>query len=366
MNDLRVNRKGQGALTVKSSKLRGRVGAIGRAPGQAFALVTLVFAAVSMTAVADTGTTPQYTMRDKTPTLRAYINATVFTSPEIKLDSATLICEHGVIQKVGKAVSIPDGAEVIDLAGKTVYPGFIEPYADYGLEKPQRTPGNFSDGQVFEQERIGGNAWNGAVHSERNCVDGFKPSKEAAKGLIKLGFTVSRNAVLDGIFRGRSFVSTLDDGSANDVLLMSEGARFMSFDKGSSKMSYPSSLMGSIALIRQTFLDAQWYEQAHSAYTKGPAQEKPEYNAALAALANAKAGRYVFEADDELSLLRADKIAKEFGLSFTYLGSGYEYARLKDVAATGAELILPLDFPSAPEVKTLNDELDVSLAKLRH
>ena len=43
---------------------------------------------------------------------------------------------------------------------------------------------------------------------------------------------------------------------------------------------YPNSLMGSIALIRQSFLDASWYQAAQEAYRKNPAtMERPETNA---------------------------------------------------------------------------------------
>ncbi|MFQ5608602.1 MAG: amidohydrolase family protein, partial [Candidatus Zixiibacteriota bacterium] len=74
----------------------------------------------------------------------------------------------------------------------------------------------------------------------------------------------------------------------------------------------------------------------------------------------------VFEADDELSLLRAAAIADEFKLTLVYVGSGYEYARLDQIRSLGATLILPVNYPKTPSVKTLEDELDVSLAELRH
>ncbi|MCH7948583.1 MAG: amidohydrolase family protein, partial [candidate division Zixibacteria bacterium] len=75
---------------------------------------------------------------------------------------------------------------------------------------------------------------------------------------------------------------------------------------------------------------------------------------------------FVFETSDKLSLLRADRIAQEFGRSFIYIGSGKEYERIDDIAATGAKIILPINYPKTPEVGSFEDELDVSLASLRH
>ena len=47
--------------------------------------------------------------------------------------------KDGIIQAVGANVAIPKGARVIDLSGKRVYPGFIEAYSSYGLEKPKNS-----------------------------------------------------------------------------------------------------------------------------------------------------------------------------------------------------------------------------------
>lgn len=73
---------------------------------------------------------------------------------------------------------------------------------------------------------------------------------------MKDGITVVHSIHRDGIFRGRSCVALLGDGLPNDLLIEPMGLPCLSFDKGSSKQSYPSSVMGSIALIRQTLLDA--------------------------------------------------------------------------------------------------------------
>lgn len=311
-------------------------------------------------------TTPEYNMRDKSPTLTALTNATVYLSPGKSIEKATIVFEDGVIRSVGANVTAPAGARVIDLDGKTVYPGFIEVFSEYGLKKPEKKRGGGNNAPVFTSDRKGGAAWNGAIHAELNWADEFEPSKKSAEELIEIGFTVAQSARQDGIFRGNAFVASLGEGLPNDLLLSKSSGPWMSFDKGTSKQGYPGSMMGSIALIRQTFLDAGWYEKAHAAYQSNPEQEKPEYNVALEALRGANAQTYLFETGDELTLLRADRVAKEFGFNFTHIGSNYEYSRLNEIKATGATLVLPVNYPKAPPVGTLEDELDVSLAKLRH
>ena len=194
-------------------------------------------------------TTPPFGVRTKTPNLRAYTNAQIVISPTRSIANGTLLVERGRIIEVGSQVQIPSGAMVIDLKGKTIYPGFIDPYTQFGLpvpEKPKRLP---NARPQYEANRKGGDSWNEAIHAERNCVDRFSPDPAKVTELASQGITVVQSATMDGIFRGRSFVSLVDTGLTNDLLLKPFSMHFASFNKGSSTQEYPSSLMGSIALI---------------------------------------------------------------------------------------------------------------------
>ena len=94
----------------------------------------------------------------------------------------------------------------------------------------------------------------------------------------------------------------------------------------------------------------------------------PETSEALAALQDAAQGAQpvLFEANSEEDYLRAHKLSAEFGLDPWFRGSGLEY-RLIDVLRGRSEpLIIPLDFPDAPDVGTPAEALDASLAQLRH
>ena len=139
------------------------------------------------------------------------------------------------------------------------------------------------------------------------------------------------------------------------------------FDREGDR-GYPNSLMGAIALIRQSFLDASWYQAAQEAYRKNPATtERPETNASLAALAEqAQRNPAVFEAEDELDLLRALRIADEFKLKPILFGNGYEYRVRKALAEKKPAIILPLDFPKPPEIERPEQALEFELDELQH
>src|SRR4051812_2735789 len=60
-------------------------------------------------------------------------NATIHPISGPIVEKGTLIFDGGKITAIGKEATPPAGAEVIDLAGKHVYPGLFEPWNDVGL-----------------------------------------------------------------------------------------------------------------------------------------------------------------------------------------------------------------------------------------
>ena len=329
----------------------------------------LFLAALLLSSSVIAQTTPNYGIRVKNSEITAFRNANIQVTPDLLLENASMVIRNGLVESVGTNIKIPADATVIDLDGKFIFPGFIDAFTEYGLgKKEKKKRRDRSAGPKYQADRQGGDSWNDAIHASANHVESFKPDSKQAKAFHEIGFTTVQSAKLDGIFRGRSFVALLGEGLSNDMVLRPYSHHFLSFNKGSSKQWYPSSLMGSIALIRQTFLDADWYSKAQAAIKKNPNQEMPEFNRECKVVAEVIHNNetFVFETSNKLSLLRANRIATEFGRSFIYIGSGHEYERINDIAAISAKIILPINYPKTPEVGSFEDELDVSLASLRH
>ena len=323
----------------------------------------LLAAGVALTSAADQ-TTPVQGLYQHNPSLVAFTNATLVTEPGQRIENATLVIENGIIRAIERNNRAPAGARVIDASGYTLYPGFIDPYSNYGVEAPGRpAPRGRSGTPIYSNERQGGNASNAAIHAQKSWYETFKPDSSSAKSYVEQGFTAVQSARLDGIFQGRATTVSLADTIANDAIYQAGTQQFGSFDKGSSTQQYPASLMGSIALIRQTLADTNWYAEAAG---KTASNGQVEFNAALAALQSLKDQGMVFHTTDEQNLLRAQQVFNQFDIPVTYVGSGFEYARLADIKNTNSRLILPLNFPAAPEVTEQHGELDVSLANLRH
>jgi len=289
----------------------------------------------------------------------AFINARIFVDYKTVIDSATLLIHDGKIEDAGKGIKIPDGTVVYDLKGKNIYPSFIDMYTDYGITevKSDVTHNRRRDGPQMQTDKAGAYNWNQAIHPEINAKDLFTHDDKSAETLRKMGFGCVMTLSKDGIARGSSAVVTLGDGKENNQFVKDVAAANYSFNKGTSTQDYPTSLMGSIALIRQTYYDGQWYDK-----TKGA----QEYNISLDAWNKLQSLPQIFEVHDKLSVLRADKIAKEFNTSYIIKGSGDEYQRLNEIKATNSALIIPLNFPAAYDVDDPYDALEINLSDLKH
>jgi hypothetical protein len=112
-----------------------------------------------------------------------------------------------------------------------------------------------------------------------------------------------------------------------------------------------------IALLRQQYLDAQWYKTQ-------PAKEG--LNLSLQSWNDNQSLIQIFEANDKWNALRADKIGDEFGVQYVIKAGGNEYQRIPEIAATKATYILPLNFPQAMDVEDPNDARFVALADMKH
>lgn len=324
-------------------------------------LLTALFALMVLATNAQKGF-PVNGIADPRDGLYAFTHATIIKDPQTTIADATLLIKDGKIVAAGATVTIPKDAIVIDCSGKFIYPSFIDLYSDYGT--PTATPmqrGGYGGGGGYTAQmnsiQKGAFGWNQAIKADVNTASVFTVDESKAKGLRDIGFGTVLTHVKDGIARGTGTVVTLAAKKENFLILKDRASAHYSFAKGSSSQTYPSSMMGSIALLRQSYLDGRWY-----AANEG----KESMNLTLKAWNSSQSLPQIFEATDKWTALRADKIGDEFGVQFIIKGGGNEYQRIAEIAATKATFILPLSFPQAMDVEDPNDARFVSLSDLKH
>lgn len=301
-------------------------------------------------------TFPVNGVADKRDGCYAFVKATIVKNAATVLPNATLVIRNGRIVSVGSAPA-PKDAVIIDCEGKYIYPSFVDIYSDYGTQPVKKPAGGRGNDPQFLSATKGAYGWNQAIKSEINTAAIFNTDEGTAKTLREAGFGTVLTHQQDGIARGTGSLVTLAAGRDNKVLIREKASAQYSFDKGSSTQNYPASLMGSIALLRQTYLDAQWYKTR-------PAKEGT--NLTLQAWNENLSLPQIFETQDKWDALRADKIGDEFGVQYIIRAAGNEYQRIPEMVATKASFILPLNFPLPIDVEDPGDARFVALSDMKH
>ncbi|MCS6991401.1 MAG: amidohydrolase family protein [Chitinophagales bacterium] len=300
-------------------------------------------------------TFPVHGVQDERQRHVALVNATIIPDAKTVLTSATLLIRQGRIVAVGTKVDIPSDATVIDATGYFIYPSFIELISDYGM--PAQNTASRQDRLQLESAKKGAYYWNEAVRAEVKAHELFSQRADVAQQLRAMGFGSVVTHVRDGIVRGSGALVLLGEERDNDLMIRQQAAAFYSFNKGSSQQPYPTSLMGSIALLRQIFYDVNWY-------TAGGWRE--QQNISLDELQQNLKLPQVFETNDVLSVLSAARIAREFGFTFIIKGGGNEYQRIDELKEIGMPLIIPLTFPRPYRFQDPFDAATVPLSDLMH
>ena len=285
----------------------------------------------------------------------ALTNATIYVSATQKIEKATLLIKENKIVDVGTIIAIPKEATIIDATGKTIYPSFIELYSEFGINKPTARPnGNFTPQYDTNRE---GYYWNDHIKPEYNAYENLSYDEKAAENLREVGFGSILSHHNDGVIAGTGLFWTLNDKATNaDRIIKEKVSQHFTFSRSKfTKQSYPSSMMGSMALIRQVFHDAKWYAQGNTA----------NKDLSLEAFNANKSLLQIFNAGDKLNALRADKLGDEFGIKYVIKGSGNEFERIDEIKKTGTTYIIPLNFPDAYDVSDPYLAQQVSLSDMK-
>ncbi|MCP3981904.1 MAG: amidohydrolase family protein [bacterium] len=311
------------------------------------------------------------------PRVYAVHNATVVPTPGEAIESAVVVVRDGLIEAVGSGIEIPSDAVEIDAGGGWVYPGLIDAHGTLGVQEPRAAA---AGGESPGATRGGGNPTPaGAVHplkrihAERRVRDALQSFEGTRADAIErhrdLGITVMLATPGSGILRGSSTAILLAEGVPVPALILREGvAQHAAFERGRFGEGYPTSLMGTVAALRQSFLDAERYANWSERYAADPrGMRRPEHHAAFEALGPVLRGDapLFFEVDGPENALLAARLADEFELDVVIEGAGHEWEMANEIAATGRALILPVGFPDKPDVKEPHDALAVGRRALR-
>ncbi len=285
----------------------------------------------------------------------AFTHANIVQADGTVLLDATLLIREGLVVELGNSVDIGAGYFEIDLQGRYIYPGFIDMYTQYGIPQLERAASSGGAENLFSTDQALN--VNDAIRSNFSASSAFIPDKETREKFRKLGFSTVLSLRADGIARGTSALITLGDERANESIIAADVAAHYSLSKGTSTQAMPSSLMGSFALLRQTYLDASWFT------AQSP---RPFTDETLEKWTSQQSLPQIMEVSNWQQALKADQVGDEFDSQYILKVSGDSYKRADLIEHTQAPLIVPINFPDAPEVNDVIATNNISLAALKH
>jgi imidazolonepropionase-like amidohydrolase len=182
------------------------------------------------------------------------------------IENGVLVIADGKIAAVGEAgkVNLPAGAEIVDAHGLTVYPGLIDPESNFGLTEISADENSNDLAEPSDE-----------IMPHMHVADAFHAETELIPVARLNGITnaVVAPATNDSI-AGQDIFIQMYGADRDHMILGRDVALAMNYGAdqrrrgGRGKSEYPSTRMGLITQLRQTFLDVQDYEARRDAAAK--------------------------------------------------------------------------------------------------
>jgi imidazolonepropionase-like amidohydrolase len=287
----------------------------------------------------------------------AVTNARIVTVSGATIDKGNIVVRNGLIAAVGANVTVPSDARVIDGTGLTVYPGLIDSYTNLALPEASPAPAGGGGGgggglafllaQANAPRPTGPNSTQPAgLQPETMVEDVIRIGGADIESARNAGFTTALTLPRTGIWMGQSALINLNGETPQQMIVRSPVAMHVGFTP--LRGSYPGSLMGVFASLRQMMLDAQRYRDWTATYERAPkGVRRPDNDRSLAALVPVIEGRMpvVMFANSEREITRALDLATEFKLKLIIAG-GREADRVTDrLVKQNVPVLLSLNLP---------------------
>jgi imidazolonepropionase-like amidohydrolase len=282
---------------------------------------------------------------DRGPAHYAIANARIHTGTGEVIENGTVVIDRGLIVAIGTGLAVPEGSWRIDAAGKHVYPGFIDALGHLGLARKKE------DGGSAERERetiARGPEDRPGTSTFRAAADELTLGDERISEWRNSGFTSAVTAPEGGIFPGQAAFINLAGERERDMVVRTPLALPVSLSPPGSGRSFPGSVMGVLAYVKQAFADASHYRESWAAYESAPnGRSRPAYDRTLSPLEQARSEGWpvLLPATWNHEIERALDLAKEIGVRPVLYGLQEGYAAADRLAEAKVAVLVSVDWP---------------------
>ena len=300
-------------------------------------------------------------------------DARIVTGTGSTIDRGTIVLEDGLITAVGRNVTVPSDAWVIEGAGLTLYPGLIDGLSTLGLPTSLRASrgqspfGGRGAPQGGDQPPFSrGPEDRPATTPWVNAADELEVEEDDLETWRSAGFTTVMVAPEKGFFPGQGALINLAGDRPRDMVVKTPVALQVTLSSGGASRGYPGALLGVYAYIKQIFFDAAHYDQAWTIYERSPqGMERPEYDRALEPLRDALNARQwvMLPGTWAREIRRAIETGDEVGANTLVYGGHQGYQVADVLAERNVPVLLSLDWPQRD--RDADPDADEALRVLR-
>ncbi len=291
----------------------------------------------------------------------AITNVTVVPRPGEQITDAAVLIRDGRIVAVGRGLDLPPGTRVVDGQGGCAYAGFIDGLTRTGVRDPgldaadeRRVEGpaeSVSDGPHVSMQAANRHG----IFARRRVENLLDIEPDTFDKHRQAGFTTALVAPPSALLGGSASVFDLGHDPLRTSVIAPR------YQTGSftvprrrelrQRGNYPGTLLGSIAHIRQTLLDADWYGQMRTHVQQHADGASLPYDPDLDRLQHlvGNRGRIVWQAGGQDEIRRALQLLGEFQLQPVIAGGRDAWQAHDALAAAAAPVLISLDLPKEPQ-----------------
>jgi imidazolonepropionase-like amidohydrolase len=264
----------------------------------------------------------------------AITNAKIHTVSGAMIERGTLVMRDGKITAVGANVAVPDGARVIDAAGKIVTPGLLDSSTRLGtVEIPLGADGTADQSTSIDR-----------ITAAFNTADNLNPYSTLipvtrVEGITRVVVAPSTGASL---IAGQGVLVRLDTDGANIFIDRNPVAMFAVLGERGAAISGGGARSAALLRLREAFQDARDYASNRAAFESGSRRDYALSRLDLEALQPVLRGQQILvldvnRASDIMSALR---LAREFNLRVVLSGVAEGWMVANDIKAANVTVLM--------------------------
>jgi hypothetical protein len=273
----------------------------------------------------------------------AIVNCKIYPVSGPPVENGVIVIRDGLIESVGSQdkVLIPEDAELIKAEGLFAYPGLIDAHSNFFLEPSREEPRARGVGAAAAQPQ----EKNWAEDVNRTAFKLLKPKKTAVDSLHKVGITTILVSPERGIYAGQSVLLNVNGEKAEPMVIKDPVALHVNFT--TARGMYPASLMGTMAFLKQSFMDVAHYSSHKSLFASSSrGLKRPEYDPYLEALFPFAIQKkpVFFNCANLEDVKRASRLIKEFKLNGFLTGANEAWRVADLIKEMRVPLLVSLNF----------------------